>query len=98
MVIELIAEERMELGKEKCKKLREQNKLPGNIYGGNLAEPRAISFDLHETEKLIKANGKAADYAVKLGGETFAVRIQDVEVEPLYKGFLHLDLVVKNDG
>ena len=98
MVIELVAEDRADLGKEKCKKLREQNKLPGNIYGGKLAEPKAISFDLHETEKLIKANGKGAEYAVKLGGETYPVRIQDVEVEPIYKGFLHLDLVVKNDG
>jgi large subunit ribosomal protein L25 len=98
MAIELVAEPRMELGKEKCRKLRVENRLPANIYGGPLEEARAISLDLHETEKAIKANGKDADYAVVLEGTTYPVQIQDVELEPLYKGFLHIDFLVRDNG
>lgn len=98
MAIELAAERRTELGKEECKKLRAANKLPANIYGGSLKESRAISLDLHETEKTIKANGKGADYAVVLEGQTYTVRIQEIRYEPIHKGFQHLDFVVSANG
>ena len=98
MAIELKAEPRTELGKELCKKLRANGVLPGNVYGGPLKEPRAVSFPLGETEKLLKTNGRDADYVVVLEGESYPVRIQEAKTEPIYKGFLHLDLVVKTDG
>lgn len=97
MVIELVAEPRTELGKEKCKKLRAQNRLPANIYGGQLPEPQAISLDLHATEKLVKDHGKEAEYAVVLGGEKYPVRIQEIQFEPVLRHFEHLDFVVLND-
>ena len=97
MAIELIAEPRSEFGKEKMKKLRADNILPGNIYGGPLAEPKAIQLDLHACEQLIQANGKSADYAVVLEGQTYPVRIEEIRYEPIYRGFLHLDFVVKTD-
>ena len=96
MAIELKAEPRAELGKELCKKLRANDVLPGNIYGGQLKHPRAISFPLHETELLLQANGKNADYVVVLEGKSYHVRIQEAKTEPIYKHFLHLDLVVKS--
>ncbi len=98
MAIELKAEMRSEFGKEICKKLRVKDILPGNLYGGPLKEPKAISFPLHETEKTLNKNGKNADYVVVLEGKSYPIRIQEVEVEPIYKGFLHLDLVVTGDG
>ena len=97
MAIELVAEPRTELGKEKMKKLRAQNKLPGNIYGGSLQEPQAIVLDLHETEKTIKDNGKNADYVVVLGGEKYPVRIEEIHFEPIHRGFQHVDFVVLSD-
>jgi ribosomal protein L25 (general stress protein Ctc) len=97
MVIELKAEHRTDFGKEKCAKLRVANKLPGNIYGGPLSEPQAINLDLHETEMLVKANGKSAQYAVVLDDNTYAVRIQEIRYEPLYKKFQHVDFVVEDD-
>ena len=97
MAIELTAEPRTEFGKEKMKKLRADNKLPGNIYGGPLAEPKAIQLNLHECEKAIQSNGKSADYAVVLEGQTYPVRIEEIRYEPVYRGFLHLDFVVKTD-
>lgn len=98
MAIELVAEPRSELGKEKMKKLRQQNILPGNIYGGSMQAPQAISLDLHETEKVIKDNGKAAEYIVVLGGEKYPVRIQEIHFEPIHRGFQHVDFVVlKNE-
>jgi len=98
MAIELVAEPRAELGKELCKKLRAQNRLPANVYGGGLPEPRAISFDLHETEKVIKDHGRDAEYELVLEGQKYPVKIQEIELEPIYKEFLHIDLLVKNDG
>lgn len=98
MVIELVAEPRSEFGKENCKKLRAENKLPGNIYGGPLKEPQAINLDLHETEKVMKANGKHADYSVRLGETTYSVRVEEIRYEPIYKGFQHVDFVVRADG
>lgn len=97
MSIELVAEPRSELGKEKAKKMRAANKLPGNIYGGPLAEPRSIQLDLHETEKVIAANGKSADYTVVLEGEHYPVRIAEIRYEPIYRRFQHVDFVVLSD-
>jgi ribosomal protein L25 (general stress protein Ctc) len=97
MTIELMAEPRAELGKEKCHKLRAANKLPGNIYGGPLPEARPINLDLHATELLVKRNGKHADYTVTLEGVTYAVRLEEVRYDPLSHGFQHLDFVVRAD-
>lgn len=94
MAIELVAEPRTELGKEKCKKLRTQNRLPANIYGGGLEQPQAISLDLHATEKLIKDHGRQAEYTVVLGGEKYPVRIEEIQFEPVLRHFEHVDFVV----
>lgn len=98
MAIDLVAEPRAELGKEKMKKLRAANRLPANIYGAQLESPRAVTLDLHKTELLLKAHGKNADYAVVLEGKTYPVKIQEVKSEPIYKHLLHLDLLVRADG
>ncbi|HES58611.1 MAG TPA: hypothetical protein ENO21_04180 [Firmicutes bacterium] len=98
MAIELVAEPRAELGKEQAKKLRADNRLPGNVYGPGLPESRAISFNLHETEKTIKDHGRDAEYELVLEGQKYPVRIQDIELEPIYKDFLHIDLLVKGNG
>jgi large subunit ribosomal protein L25 len=97
MAIELHAELRAELGKEKMKKLRGANRLPANIYGGKF-EPRLISLDLHNTELLLKEHGKNGDYAVVLEGQSFPVRIQEVATEPVHKHLLHIDFVVRSDA
>jgi ribosomal protein L25 (general stress protein Ctc) len=78
--------------------LRAANRLPANVYGGQLEESRAISLDLHETEKIIKTNGKSADYALVLEGQTYAVRVQEIRYEPIYKGFQHVDFIVTSNG
>ena len=98
MAIELVAEPRSEFGKEKMKKLRAANRLPGNLYGGDLKEPRALSLDLHATELVVKKNGKSAEYVLTFEGKTYPVKIEEVRYEPLQKRFQHLDMVVKQDG
>ncbi len=97
MPIELTAELRTQFGKEKCKHLREENKLPGNIYGGALKEPRAIQMDMLAVEKLILANGKHGDYTLVLEGTTYPVKIQEIRYEPILKRFQHIDFVVRGD-
>jgi ribosomal protein L25 (general stress protein Ctc) len=98
MAYELVAEPRAELGKEKCSKLRAANRLPGNVYGAPLTEARAISFDLHATELLVKQHGKSAEYTLSLEGASYPVRIEEIHFDPLTKSFEHLDLVVRNNG
>jgi ribosomal protein L25 (general stress protein Ctc) len=99
MALILKAEPRTEFGKEKCAKLRRNNRLPGNVYGGPFGiEPRAISFNLHETELLIKRNGKSSEYELEFEGSTYPVKIQEVGYEPVYKNFRHLDLLIPVKG
>lgn len=98
MAIELVAEPRTELGKEKMSKLRAVNRLPANIYGGLLKEPRAITLDLHQTELLLKEHGKKADYAIVLEGQTYPVQIQEINAEPIYKSLQHIDFLVRGNG
>ena len=98
MAIELVAEPRSELGKQQCKQLREAGRLPGNIYGGDFETPKPISFAMHETDLLLKANGRDADYAVVLEGTTYPVVLKEAKTEPIYKKFLHLDFMVRSDG
>jgi large subunit ribosomal protein L25 len=98
MAIELSALPRTELGKQEMKKLRAENRLPANIYGGELTAPRAITLDLHETELMLREHGKKGDFAVVLEGRTYPVQIQEVEKEPLYKHLLHIDFVVRSNG
>jgi len=98
MAIELAAEPRTELGKERCRKMRADNRLPANIYGGPLKSPQAISLDLHETEKLVKSHGKSADYAVVLEGTAYNVRIQEIHFDPVRRDFQHIDFVVQNNA
>jgi large subunit ribosomal protein L25 len=99
MAFTLTAEPRTDFGKEKCAKLRRDNKLPGNVYGGPFGTtPRAISFNLHDTELLIKRNGKSSEYELVFEGATYAVKIQEVGYEPVYKNFKHLDLFIPGKG
>jgi large subunit ribosomal protein L25 len=95
MAFEIIAEPREQFGKQKCKQLRESGRLPGVLYGGGLKENLNFTVDLKSTERTMKENGRAADYSLSLGGKTYAVRIGEVRREPIRKGFLHLDLIVK---
>jgi large subunit ribosomal protein L25 len=98
MAIEMSALPRTELGKQQMKKLRADNRLPANIYGGEIKEPRAITLDLHETELALRQHGKKGDFAVVLEGKTYPVQIQEVEKEPIYKHLLHIDFVVRSNG
>jgi ribosomal protein L25 (general stress protein Ctc) len=97
MAITLTAEPRTELGKEKCAKLRAAGRLPANVYGGPFGtSPRTLTLDLHSTELAVKRNGKSAEYELAFEGGTYAVKIQEVRYEPIYKKFEHLDLLVRS--
>jgi large subunit ribosomal protein L25 len=98
MAIELVAEPRTELGKEKMKKLRAANRLPANIYGGTLLAPRAITLDLHQTDLLVRQHGRRAEYAIVLEGQTYPVQIKEITAEPIYKQLQHIDFLVRGNG
>jgi large subunit ribosomal protein L25 len=95
MAIELTAQRRSATGKS-VKQLRAAGRLPGNVYGGSLTEALAVELDTKEAEKVIRANGKKAEYSLNVDGTTYPVRLQEVQFEPLRKAFIHVDFVVTN--
>jgi large subunit ribosomal protein L25 len=98
MAIELVAEPRAELGKEKMKKLRNVNRLPANMYGKGLDTARTITLDLHKTEMTFKSHSIKEDYIIVLEGKSYPVKIQEVRAEPIYKHLLHIDFLVRADA
>lgn len=95
MAVELAAERRTEIGKA-SRAARKGGRLLGNIYGGSFSEPVAISLDQKSAERLLRENGKSATYTVSLDGQTYPVKLQEVQVNALRKLILHVDFVVTN--
>ena len=95
MAIELAAQRRTNVGKA-GRADRREGRLPANIYGGPLSESVAITLDQKSAERLLRENGKSAQYTVTLDGHTYPVKLQEVQINALRKIILHVDFVVKN--
>ena len=88
-VITIAARKRDVLGKALCRKLRKEGKVPGNIIGQKNCQ--AIELD---GKFLSKAwtNGKQLN--LKLDGKTKLMRIQELQLHPVKRQALHVDLMV----
>jgi large subunit ribosomal protein L25 len=98
MAIELTAEVRNEFGKEVNKRARKAGRLPGNIYGQGFDKPVAISFDLKETETLVREHGRKTEYLVKFSGKSYPARLGELQRHPLRKGFVHIEFIAQAGG
>jgi large subunit ribosomal protein L25 len=98
MPVELTAQPRTELGKQKNKQMRKVNRLPATIYGKGIEGSLSIEMDLKETEKTIRATGKTADYTLLLDGKSYPVAVKEVQRDLIRKTFVHVDFFVRNDG
>lgn len=94
MAIELSAETRSEFGKQNSKHLRESGRLPAVVYGGPIKENLHVHLDMRSSQRVMKENGRSADYTLTVDGKTYPVRIGEVRREPIRKGFLHVDFIV----
>ncbi len=89
---DLIAEFRQDQGKGASRRLRLQGKVPAIIYGGG-REPRSLSFDHN---KLLRQMDNEAFYSsilnVKVGDNSQAAIVKDVQRHPAKRQVLHIDL------
>ncbi|MGB5578994.1 MAG: 50S ribosomal protein L25/general stress protein Ctc [Woeseia sp.] len=89
---DLIAEFRQDQGKGASRRLRLQGKVPAIIYGGG-RDPRALSFDHN---KLLRQMDNESFYSsvlnVKVGDNSQAAIVKDVQRHPAKRQVLHIDL------
>lgn len=89
----LNARPRTERGKNAARKIRQTGRVPAVLYGHG-DQPRELSVDAHELEKLlgrINSENTLIDLAIE-GGETTRALIREVQTHPYRPDVLHLDL------
>jgi large subunit ribosomal protein L25 len=92
----LTAEPRAVRGK-KVASLRRAGRVPAVVYGAGV-ESEAISLDLHEFELLQRHTGRNAvlDLTVTGDGKARPVLLHEIQVHPISRKALHVDLLVVN--
>lgn len=99
--IKLNVQIRKELGKEKVKKLRFVDKVPGIVYGGE-REPTPVTFDRRVFEKIMRQHrGQSVLFHLDvLDGEKKvqddSVIIKDEQVHPVTEKITHVDFLRVN--
>ena len=89
----LTAEHRDLTGK-KVARLRNEGRLPAVVYGHGVASD-SISIDAHEFEQLRRHSGPNALVDLTVGGgKTRPVLVSAVQVHPVHRRTLHVDLFV----
>ncbi|MUT67712.1 50S ribosomal protein L25 [Paenibacillus sp. NEAU-GSW1] len=92
MSIPMIAEQRTIGTKGEIRKLRASGKVPGVVYGKQLAQPSAIALEEKELLALLRSHPNAVlDLDVPGSGKQ-PVMIVDVQREALTRRILHIDL------
>src|SRR5687768_17203922 len=93
--LSLKAEERIILGKN-VKRLRQEGKLPGHIYGKKV-ETEHVTVDGREFLKTFKEAGATSVINLKLGEEKVRpVMIRDVQYNPVTGDLNHIDFYQVN--
>ena len=83
---------RKELGKNACRKLRREGKLPGILYGNNM-ENIPIIVDKKDIQRILKSEiGENTIFKITLDSQTYDVIIKDLQRDPVYYEPLHVDL------
>jgi large subunit ribosomal protein L25 len=90
----LVAQERQTTGKA-VSKLRREGRLPGVVYGHGVPSTN-VSLDAHEFDLLRRKIGanELVDLTVGDNGKSDPVLIHDIQVHPVNRRPLHVDLFV----
>jgi len=85
----LTVEKRTLLGK-KVKKVREEGKLPANLYGKGM-ESMSIQVDNKEFKKALRAAGLTQVIYIGVDKQEIPSMIQNVQIDPISDHFMHAD-------
>jgi len=85
----LTVEKRTLLGK-KVKKVREEGKLPANLYGKGM-ESMSIQVDNKEFKKAMRAAGLTQVIYIGVDKQEIPSMIQNVQIDPISDHFMHAD-------
>ena len=93
--IVITVERRKDTGKGAARRLRQEGRIPGVVYGGD-KEPFAISVDRHSVQELLKQeSGGNTIFLLKLKGAKQERRamIREIQIDPLTRQFVHIDFI-----
>jgi len=86
------AEARPARGKSGARAIRREGRVPGVIYGGDVAEQEPISVDLNDLGKMIsRGRFLASVFEVEVGGRKTKAIPRDVQLDPVRDTPLHVD-------
>jgi large subunit ribosomal protein L25 len=86
------AEQRAARGKGGARVVRRDGRVPGVIYGGDVAEQEPISVDSNELIKIIsRGRFLASVFEIEVGGRKTKAIPRDVQLDPVRDTPLHVD-------
>ncbi len=91
-LLELNANIRKKTGKSAARKLRNQDEIPGVLYGPKI-EPILISVNVSELDKVIKQTGQAPMNLTVGNGESIkkTAMVKELQTNPISRRFVHVD-------
>ena len=75
-------------GKGVCRRLRAEGKIPGNILVNSKSTPIEL-----ESKLLSKVWKSGKQFSLNLDGQERTVRIQELQINPVKRTALHVDLM-----
>lgn len=91
--VTLQAELRAEMGSGHAGRLRADGKLPAVVYGKG-TDPVHIVLDHHEVRLAFPTMAsRANDVALVVGGATHAVKVQEIQRDPVKGVAIHIDFL-----
>ena len=89
-----LAAEHRELTGKKVARLRHEGRLPAVVYGHGI-DSASVSLDAHDFEQLRRHTGPNALVDLSIdGGKPQPVLVHDIQIHPVNRRILHVDLFV----
>lgn len=89
--ISLNAQPRTAGGKNAARRLRANGEIPVTVYGGG--EPASGTINKRELGAFLRANGRNKIFNLNLDGAATAVKIAEMQLDPIKGVLVHLDLM-----
>lgn len=96
--VQIELEKRADTGKGPARKTRAQGKIPGILYG-HKSQPVMFNADSHGFSQLLNKSDFGRNQLLQLSGvdRDITALIKDIQVHPVSRRILHLDLIEVND-
>ena len=94
MAIKIKGEKRDVFGKNASRRLRQEGRVPANLYGDK-AENASLSLDKRDIFQILRSEtGENTIFKVSYDSKTRDVMIKEVQVSPVSGELLHVDLIL----